>query len=44
MNELSDKCLAEISQYLEYIKTKEKDLNVLENEKQNYKTMIDNDA
>ena len=44
MNELSDDCLAEISQYLEYIKTKEKDLNVLESEKQNYKTMINNDV
>lgn len=44
MNELSDICLSEISQYLEYIKTKEKDLYVLENEKQNYKTIIDNDV
>ena len=44
MNELSEECIDEISRYLEYIKTKEQDLNVLESEKQNYKTLINNDA
>lgn len=44
MNELSEECIDEIERYLEYIKTKEQDLNVLESEKQNYKTLINNDA
>lgn len=44
MNELSEECIDEISRYLEYIKTKEQDLNLLENEKQNYKTLFNNEV
>lgn len=43
MNELSSQSIDDISNYLEYIKTKEKDLDVLESEKNNYKNMIENE-
>lgn len=43
MNELSEQSIDEISSYLEYIKTKEKELDVLEIEKNNYKNMIENE-
>ena len=41
MNELSKQSIDEILNYLEYIKTKEKDLNILEAEQMNYKSYME---